>query len=313
MKHRIVDLLICPACLPEENPLRLKEALLIGEEVMEGILECGRCNGAYPITDGVARLAPASRMSGNGQQGRYEEPEALASYLWSHYSDLWEDGDSLPAYSEWAKQVSPVGGLGLDMGCATGRFSFELSRKCDFVIGVDLSENFIATARKLLHQRELLFRLREEGLIGSERSFSLPESWDSGKVEFIVGDVQALPFRTGFFSCVVSLNLLDKIPQPLDHLAEANRLARKSASQLLISDPFSWSEAVSPRHAWLGGTRQGEFSGFGIDNIAGLLSGRLGLLSPPWRVAEQGMVWWKIRNHRNHFELIRSLFVKAER
>ena len=43
------------------------------------------------------------------------------------------------------------------------------------------------------------------------------------------------------------------------------------------------------------------------------LAGKDRLLMPPWRVAGRGSAWWKIRTHVNHFELIRSCFVKAER
>lgn len=36
-------------------------------------------------------------------------------------------------------------------------------------------------------------------------------------------------------------------------------------------------------------------------------------LLPPWNVDQEGSVWWKIRNHRNHFELIHSEFIGATR
>jgi hypothetical protein len=35
--------------------------------------------------------------------------------------------------------------------------------------------------------------------------------------------------------------------------------------------------------------------------------------SPPWRVTRADAVWWKLRSHRNHFELIRSETLLAER
>jgi hypothetical protein len=188
-----------------------------------------------------------------------------------------------------------------------------MSLKCDLVIGVDLSESFVSTARRIMEQRKLNFRLKQEGRIHSEKTFILPAQWDSSKVEFIVADAGALPFRSGSFNCVASLNLIDKIAHPLEHLGEASRIARHNEAQLLISDPFSWSEAVCTPDRWLGGAPDGRFAGAGIDNIARLLSceDRPGV--PAWKIVRRGAVWWKIRNHTNHFELIRSLFVKAER
>jgi len=178
------------------------------------------------------------------------------------------------------------------------------------VIGVDLSGSFIAAARRIMKERELTFQVKEEGVIHSGRAFSLPERWDSNKVEFIVADAAALPFRSGSFGCVASLNLIDKIAFPLEHLDEASRAARPGRAQLLISDPFSWSEAICPSPRWLGGAAGGRFAGYGIDNVMDLLSGAG---SRRWEITRKGAVWWKIRNHRNHFELIRSLYVKADR
>jgi len=325
MKRKVLEYLICPACLPEEKPLGLRSCQSSGQEIIEGILECGGCGQTYPIKKGVGCLAarkdvgcPVSDIGNPASDiqpstSAYESPDLLSAYLWSHYADLFEDPDTTEAYSEWAGQVSPAAGTALDAGCATGRFSFEMSRKCDFVIGVDLSESFISTARRILEERKLNFLVKEEGRIHSERTFVLPAQWDSKKVEFLVADINALPFRSGSFSCVVSLNLIDKTACPFEHLGEASRTARPTDAQLLISDPFSWSEAICAPDKWLGGTPGGRFAGDGIDNIVRLLSGEGGLASPAWKIARRGAVWWKIRNHRNHFELIRSLFVKAER
>ena len=75
---------------------------------------------------------------------------SFSAYLWSHYADLFKDPEATGAYSEWAGQISPVAGAALDAGCAVGRFCFEMSLKCDLVIGVDLSESFISMARRIM-------------------------------------------------------------------------------------------------------------------------------------------------------------------
>ena len=323
VKREILDYLICPECLPEENSLRLGNFRCLDGEIIEGRLECGCCGKAYLISEGIAcfEKGKSKKPRSIGPQPSdlrsptsvYESPEVLSAYLWTHYADLFGDPDVTQAYSEWAGQIAPVSGAALDTGCATGRFSFEMSTKCDLVIGVDASMSFVSTARRIMRERKLAFRIREEGLIHTEKSFSLRPEWDSAKVEFVVADAEALPFRSGSFACVASLNLIDKTPRPLEHIKEACRAARAGNAQLLISDPFSWSEQVCESEKWLGGTPYGRFAGAGIDNVARLLSEEDQRAGPAWRVTRRGAVWWKIRNHRNHFELIRSLFLKAER
>jgi SAM-dependent methyltransferase len=204
-------------------------------------------------------------------------------------------------------------GFALDAGCAVGRFAFEMAKKSDFVVGIDNSRAFVHKARELMKSRQLRFSVPDEGALVENFVLELPEAWDTDRVEFILGDAEALPFRSGIFSSLASLNLIDKVPTPIQHLDEMNRVARKNGAHLLISDPFSWSADVAREEDWLGGTTKGAFSGKGFDNVRSLLTGVQGDLLPSWVVEDEGHIWWKIRNHRNHFELIRSCYIKAGR
>jgi SAM-dependent methyltransferase len=146
-----------------------------------------------------------------------------------------------------------------------------------------------------------------------QETLTFPEDWNTDNIEFIVGDAQALPFRSGAFSGLSSLNVVDKVPKPLVHLLEINRVARTIDAQFLFSDPFSWSTEVAPEEDWLGGKPDGQFAGRGKNNIMALLEGKMAGLSPVWHVEAHGHMWWKIRTHSNHFEMIRSCFIKASR
>lgn len=114
-------------------------------------------------------------------------------------------------------------------------------------------------------------------------------------------------------SCITSLNIIDKIPYPLIHLKEINRLAKKSGAQLMFSDPFSWSEEAADTKNWLGGKHDGRFNGDGFNNILEILKGKYNIYTPLFSIEEKGNIWWKIKKHRNLFELIRSSYVKAIR
>ncbi len=312
MKKNLLDILICPSCLPVEQ--RLRETVVEEDEhdIETGRLTCGRCGIDYPIRDGIAFLDP-DRKDEMESVNRYETPAVLSSYLWSHYGDLLGDAEASDAYTRWAGLVAAHSGTCLDTGSAVGRFSFEMARKSDFVIGIDNSSAFIRASRKLMKLRGAAFALAVEGDLKKNAAIVFPDDWRTDNVEFIVGNALALPFRAGIFSSVSSLNIVDKVPTPLTHLKEINRAAKRKNAQFLFSDPFSWSPDAAPRENWLGGSETGGFSGRAVDNVVSLLNGKRNGFTPIWRIEDRGHVWWKIRTHENHFELIRSAFIKAAR
>ena len=313
MKKLLIEMLICPACLPDENRLTTKIIKEQGEDISSGSLTCRQCGKVYPIRNGIAFLDPASLQKGEKTESKYETSPVLSSYMWSHYGDILNDSNASSAYIEWADLMHRNSGLALDVGSAVGRFTFEMSKKSDFVIGVDNSLSFIQSARELMINRRMKIDLLQEGVLTKENTVYLSETWDSDKVEFIVGDALALPFRSKAFSSLASLNLIDKVPIPIKHLKEMNRVVKEKDVQFLFSDPFSWSKDVSNEEDWLGGTDKGPYSGRGIKNIIALLKGERKELLPEWRIEKHGHIWWKIRTHSNYFELIRSCFVKAHR
>jgi len=316
MKTRMLDILICPGCLPEERALTLeaRERGLEGE-VVDGDLLCPGCGARYPVLEGIALLVPdggAAVERSAKAEARYESAAAVAAYLWSHYLDLLEETAEPTAYAAWGDMLTGTEGLFLDAGCAVGRLTFAMSGRFDFSVGVDLSYRFVKTARRLMHTRSITFDLPLEGRLCEQRAFHLPAEWNPERVEFLVADAARLPFRSDVFAGLASLNLVDKMPKPLDHLREMDRVARAAQAEWLFSDPFSWSTDVAKESDWLGGTESGRFAGRGLENVCALLRGD-GQELRPWRIERPADVWWRIRNHENHFETIRSRTVKAKR
>lgn len=311
MKKQLLELIICPHCLPEEH---LLVADIIQEhdgDIETGALKCTHCGALFPIVDGVALLDPQA-TDNHRVANKYETDEVVSSYLWSHYGELLGDEHASQAYATWARLMQPQGGVALDAGGAVGRFTFEMSSRCDFAVGIDTSQAFIRAARRLMRERSLVVGLKDEGLLRREVTIRLPDDWRSDRVEFVVANALALPFRKKSIGLFSSLNLVDKVPSPLTHLREMNRVTRDAGAQFLLSDPFSWSTEAAPVEAWLGGKAEGRFAGKGLANVAELLADA-GELAPAWRVNDPGSVWWKIRTHTNHYELIRSCYVHASR
>lgn len=312
MKRSLIDILVCPFCLPLEQRLYERAFDEDRGDIISGELFCERCGQVYPIHDGIAFLQPEhpeEKRPGN----RYETDPVLSSYLWSHYCDMLNEEESHDAYVRWAGLMDKVPGICLDIGCAVGRFALEMSRKSGFVIGIDNSISFVRAARDLMVNRHREVLLVEEGNVTRSKILKFPEEWGLSNMEFIVADALALPFCSGAFSALSSLNILDKVPVPIKHLMEVNRTAQIKGAQFLFSDPFSWSRDSAEEEEWLGGRVEGSYSGRGTDNVAAILEGTKGDVSPAWTIESQGHVWWKIRAHRNYFELIRSCFLKAVR
>ncbi len=310
MKRKLCEILLCPACLPEEAGLTCRVEEGEGDEVWTGSLTCSRCGSTYGIRDGIARLNVPHTRAVSDESSKYETGPVVSSYLWSHYGDIMGDPEASDAYVRWAELIEGRSGWALDAGCATGRFTFELARFHTFAVGIDTSAAFIEEAREIMRTRRRTFRLKEEGYLTSESALNLPAQWHTDNTEFIVADAQRLPFAARAFSTVSSLNLVDKLPRPKLHLEELNRVAVQNGGRLIVSDPFSWSTDNADPNEWLGGTEEGRYSGRGAENIARMLEHEF---VPAWWVSKRGHVRWKIRNHANHFELIRSHYLTAVR
>lgn len=308
MEQSFSECLICPACLPQETGLQLSTQETQGPDILQGALQCPACRRAYPVQEGIAILLVRSgEVSG---ADHYTRPQVLSAYLWSQFADLWEDSDAGDAYLRWSTLLQGASGAALDVGCAVGRMTLELAAAGGFALGIDRSWPFIRSARTLARQGHLEFALTDEGLLSEPRTIHLPERLRAVPVEFLVADALALPFPKSFFQRTLSLNLLDKLPDPRRHLAELNRVAATDTATLLISDPYSWSQDMASPERWLGGTATGPWAGRGSDNLRRILARDC---APAWQVTQEETIPWIIRNHARHFELIRSHTLLAER
>jgi len=313
MKRTLLPHLICPVCLPKEYPLRLSITKELDDEIETGLLTCPSCKQGFPVQDGIANLVSNPDSATSGGQWRYEEQEMTARYLWSQYGDLLGEQTAEAKENDWAGLLMQNGAAAFEAGCAVGRLTFEMANRFGFSVGCDLSSSFIKTARRLARNRRLSFSLPLEGKLTESFNLQLPASWQTGNAEFIVADALRLPFAATSFDQVVSLNLLDRVSYPLAHLYEMNRVAGNQNSSFLFADPFSWSTSAAPEERWLGGTSTGPYPGRGLDNVRALLEGKSKVLMPAWKITRSGSRAWRMRTHRNHYEVINSDYLMATR
>jgi len=174
----------------------------------------------------------------------------------------------------------------LDIGCAVGRFTFELARVVDEVIGIDNAASFIRAARALATKGSAAIQILESGDDFRSAQVRLPEGTLRGRVRFYVGDAQRLnSLVEGPFDIVAAINLLCRLPRPSAFLEQLPRLV-KPGGQLVISSPFSWLPEHTPRCEWLS-----------ADELKGFLR--------PWfRLARACDLPFIIREHRRKYQLV---------
>jgi putative 4-mercaptohistidine N1-methyltranferase len=139
----------------------------------------------------------------------------------------------------------------LDLGCAVGRSSFELSKYCDEVIGIDYSGAFIDAAKRIQTDGAIEIEVHEEGSRNTKVLVTLPGEISPGRVRFETGDAHQVAEELGQFDIVHAANLLCRMAEPKKLLDRLPGLL-KAGGQLVIATPCTWLPEFTPRENWLG-------------------------------------------------------------
>jgi len=143
----------------------------------------------------------------------------------------------------------------LDLGCATGRASFELAKVFDAVEGVDFSVRFIGVGSKLKNDGYVAFHVKEEGDIERERKVTLRElgyEESAKKVHFWQGDACNLKPNLSGYDLILAKNLIDRLYNPYLFL-ETIHERMNDDGVLVLTSPYTWQEESTPKELWLGG------------------------------------------------------------
>jgi SAM-dependent methyltransferase/uncharacterized protein YbaR (Trm112 family) len=304
---------LCPVCRSAGRESLLKiQSILKGDTdyLREGILICSnaQCLSEYPVIDGIPIIVANLRayISQNmlpvlcrddltdtiesllgdcfGPGSAFEsQRQHLSTYAFDHYGDLDHEQKTEPPVSPGSivkllrrglsSMELTVKGPVIDMGCAVGRTTFELARACDeIVLGVDLNFGMLKMAAAILEKGYVSYPRRRGGIAFEHRSFSAIFE-NAAKVDFWVCDATALPFSGKTFSAAVSLNVLDCVWSPFDHMKELGRILMPD-SNAVVSTPYDWTAHATPVEAWLGGhSQRSEHKGASPAVLRSLLSG----------------------------------------
>ncbi|CBN77361.1 conserved unknown protein [Ectocarpus siliculosus] len=145
----------------------------------------------------------------------------------------------------------------LDVGCAVGGITFELTRAFDEVVGVDFSASFVEAAERMRVEGRTQYEYLEQGSAVFRREAFLPEGTVPSRARFSQGDACSLDVKAlGSFDAVLASNLLCRLPKPRSFLEDLPALVKPGGVAVLIS-PYSWLKEYTPTSEWLGGFREG--------------------------------------------------------
>lgn len=182
----------------------------------------------------------------------------------------------------------------LDLGCSTGRTSFELSRVFDQVVGIDFSARFVQVGHQLVTKGRARYTTTIEGDICGYHEVQLGDGnvplngldgWGLVSKIFGVGpssttahgasptaeEIKALGSKITFlqgdacnlnesnqdlfgFHVVVAANLIDRLYSPSAFLTEIHKHILPGGYLILLS-PYTWSEDYTPKSNWVGGRK----------------------------------------------------------
>lgn len=188
----------------------------------------------------------------------YETDRLLSEYAEAHYGASYF---GVPNFSKALvdRAIKMLGDApkrrALDLGCASGRATFELARHFDFVTGLDFSARFIRHGVTLAQSEPLRYQVVREGELTDLKAVTLQELGledTAGKVEFFQADACNLKPQFGDYDFVLAANLVDRLYDPLKFLTTIHERMNVGAL-LMIATPGTWLTEHTPRENWLGG------------------------------------------------------------
>ena len=191
----------------------------------------------------------------------YESSRLLDEYLLFHYASAEE---VLPSDIAWPSEMRNALGFvhrtvshfskriaenALDLGCAVGGSTFEMSRTCQKVIGIDFSHSFINAAEKLRLGQTIEYCRLEEAQLTTKLNAKAPANIDPSRIRFHHGDAMNLSSSLGSFDRVHAANLVCRLPEPLRFLQRLPTLLN-SGGELVLATPCTWLAEFTPPQNW---------------------------------------------------------------
>jgi 5-histidylcysteine sulfoxide synthase/putative 4-mercaptohistidine N1-methyltranferase len=206
----------------------------------------------------------------------YESDRQMSEYAEFHYGDTWFNVPNFPAAV--AQLCIDVMGerpahSALDLGCASGRATFELARHFDQVTGIDFSARFVSQGVEMAEQGVLRYTLTEEGDLVSYRTATLEQHGlenTTEKVSFFQGDACNLKPQLTGYDLIMAVNLIDRLYNPSQFLGQVHQRINLGGL-LVVASPYTWLEDHTPKEQWIGGYKKDGESYTTLDGLRDIL------------------------------------------
>ena len=209
------------------------------KEIIEGILECSKCHGQYPIIEKIPilwndfSLYLSSRKKLGGKLYQLIENSTLKKFCKSSLSNTFQTHDDRTAleerwsliyqnsksskfYSEIQKNLNSLqkSNLVLEYGCSIGIMTSFLAKSNKMVFGVDRSFPALRIAKKS----------------------------PKNNLDYIVADFLSPIFGKFQFDLVLALNVLELV-EPTEFLKHVSKQISKG--YFVISDPYDFDRGIN--------------------------------------------------------------------
>lgn len=186
----------------------------------------------------------------------YESDELVSQYCEFQYGDTHFGVENF-AISTARVATSFVNNTkkALDLGCATGRATYELAKEFDEVEGIDFSVRFVQVGAKLKDDGYVAFSVKEEGEISQNKKVTINELGYEplkSKVSFWQGDACNLKPNFKGYDLIMATNLIDRLYNPRLFLDTIDERLNEDGI-LVITSPYTWQESSTNKEFWLGG------------------------------------------------------------
>jgi 5-histidylcysteine sulfoxide synthase/putative 4-mercaptohistidine N1-methyltranferase len=201
----------------------------------------------------------------------YETDNLVSQYCDFQYGDTYFGVDNFSlACANIAKKYINNTNKALDIGCATGRLSFELTKYFNKVDGIDFSARFIQVGTALKEDSTLKYKSFSEGESYDTKSINIKDlGYEStkSKVEFYQGDACNLKAQFNAYDMIIGTNLIDRLYDPRLFLNDIEHRLNKDGI-LILTSPYTWLEEYTKKENWIGGYTNKE--GKEISTLEGL-------------------------------------------
>ena len=191
-------------------------------------------------------------------------------------------GESLPGIQNYYKRIAEIAiqysgknkKNALDLGCRTGRTTWELAKSFDAVTGLDFTARNIRVPIQLQENGSFNYVFPEEGELLSYHQLNINNlGFDQlvNKVTFLQSDASNMKSIFVGYDLVLLNDILDQMYNPRHFLTNVHKRIN-TGGRLVVATGFDWSELCTKKENWVGGHREAGEQIWGEDDLAALLS-----------------------------------------